>query len=213
MGQGRDHVGVLLRIRLALHATADESKGVIGLREVIVSGSSLPMPIDSSSSSMDLACVVPASAVAPSASASSSSCPLASCLAGAVHARRTVTSMHALNAHNSCLNTGRVTGSHGHKEGQRWGFRSGRRFASCLRGGGRGKFSAGRRCTEAGCRFHSPGGNQAQVPGVSGKVRSHLPSTRRFLVSNSCHLDTDWTSGNRWAGRRCVEPHGRGFGC
>ena len=58
-----------------------------------------------------------------------------------------------------------------------------------------------------------PGGNQAQVPGVSGKVRSHLPSTRRFLVSNSCHLDTDWTSGNRWAGRRCVEPHDRGFGC
>ena len=32
---------------------------------------------------------------------------------------------------------------------------SGRRFASCPRGGGRGKFSAGRRCTGAGCRFTS----------------------------------------------------------
>ena len=42
---------------------------------------------------------------------------------------------------------------------------------------------------------------------------SHLPSTRRFLVSNSCHLDVDWASGNRWAGRRCVEPLGRGSGC
>ena len=46
-------------------------------------------------------------------------------------------------------------GSHGQEEGQRWGFRSGRRFAPCLRGGGRGKFSAGGRCTEAGCRFTS----------------------------------------------------------
>ena len=46
-------------------------------------------------------------------------------------------------------------------------------------------------------QVHFPGGNQAQVPGVSGKVRSHL--TRRFLVSNSCHLDADWTSGNQWA--------------
>ena len=25
--------------------------------------------------------------------------------------------------------------------------------------------------------------------------------------------DTDWTSGNQWAGRRCVGPHGRRFGC
>ena len=58
-----------------------------------------------------------------------------------------------------------------------------------------------------------PGGNHAQVPGRSREVRSHLPSTRRFLVSSSCHLDVAWTSGNRWAGRRCVEPHGREFGC
>ena len=55
--------------------------------------------------------------------------------------------------------------------------------------------------------------NQAQVPGRSGEVRSHLPFTRRFLVPNSCHLDVGWGSGNQWAGRRCVKPHGRGFGC
>ena len=51
---------------------------------------------------------------------------------------------------NSCSDTGRVKGPHGHKEGQRWSFQSGRRFSSCLRGGGRGKFSAGWR-TGAGC--------------------------------------------------------------
>ena len=62
-------------------------------------------------------------------------------------------------------------------------------------------------------QVHFPGSNQAQVPGRSREVWSHLPSTLRLLVSSSCHLDTDWTSGNRWAGRRCVEPHGREFGC
>ena len=29
-------------------------------------------------------------------------------------------------------------------------------------------------------QVHFPGGNEAQVPGGAGKVRSHLPSTRRF---------------------------------
>ena len=58
---------------------------------------------------MGVACVVLASAaVSPLATASSSSCPLASCVAGAVHARRTVTPTHALNAHNSWSDTGRV---------------------------------------------------------------------------------------------------------
>ena len=84
------------------------------MREVVVSGSSLPVPINSSNSSIGVACVVPASAsVAPLATASSSSCPLASCVAGAVHARRTVTPMHALNAHNSWSDTGRVQGPTG----------------------------------------------------------------------------------------------------
>ena len=98
-------------------------------------------------------------------------------------------------------------GSHGHKEGERWGFRSGRRLTSCLRGGGSGKFSAGWWCAGAGCRFTSWEATRSWY-----QVCLHLPSTRRFLVFNSCHLDTDWTSSNQWAGRRCV-PHGRGFGC
>ena len=62
---------------------------------------------------------------------------------------------------------------------------------------------------EAGVNVRPAGGVREQVAGSlprrqpgtgtrqSGKVRSHLPSTRRFLVSNSCHLDTDWTSGNQ----------------
>ena len=72
------------------HATAGESEEIIGLH---VSHSPRVLPINLSNSSMDVACVGPASAVvALSATASSSSCPLASCVAGAVHARRTVTS-------------------------------------------------------------------------------------------------------------------------
>ena len=96
---------------------------------------------------------------------------------------------------------------------RRWGFWSGLRFASCLRGGGRGKFSTGRRCTAAGCRFTSQEATRHRYQARSREVWSHLPSTRRFLVSDSCHVDADWTSGNQWAGRRCVEPHVRGFGC
>ena len=45
----------------------------------------------------------------------------------------------------------------GHKESQRWGFRSGRRFAPCLRGGGRGNFSAGRRVYGGRLQVHFPG--------------------------------------------------------
>ena len=64
----------------------------------------------------------------------------------------------------------------------------------------RGKFSAGRRCMGAGCRFTSQEATKAQVPGGTGEVWPHLPSTRRFLIPDSRHLDVDWASGNRWAG-------------
>ena len=57
---------------------------------------------------------------------------------------------------------------------QRWGFRSGQRFAPCLRGGDRGTFSAGRLFAGADCRFTYTVGNQEQVPKL--EVRSHLPS-------------------------------------
>ena len=60
-------------------------------------------------------------------------------------------------------------------------------------------------------QVHFLEGNQALVPGRQGVVQSHLPSTRRFLLSNSRHLGADWASGNQWAGRRCVKP--RGLGC
>ena len=50
------------------------------------------------------------------------------------------------------LGTGKA-GSHVEEGFQRWGFQSSRRFAPCLRGGGRGKFSAGWWWSEAGCRF------------------------------------------------------------
>ena len=186
---------------LALHATADESEGIIGLREVIVSGSSLSMPINSSNSSMDVAYVWPASAVvALSATASSSSCPLASCVAGAVHARRTVTSMHALTAHNSWSDTGRVQGPTGTRR---------------VKGGVSGPAEDLRPVSEveAGVNYRPAGGVRGLVAGSrEGAVTPSLHPGGSWYP-NSCHLDTDWTSGSRWAGRRCVEPHDRGFGC
>ena len=133
----------------AAHATAGERTGIFG--SFHLSESDFP-PLNSSRlGSLSSAC---ARRVARSA-ASARVCPGYSSLAVSAAVAR----VHASTLHDACFNswsdTGRVAGSHGHKEGQRWGFRSGRRFASCLRGGGRGKFSAGRRCTGAGCRFTS----------------------------------------------------------
>ena len=62
-----------------------------------------------------------------------------------------------------------MTGSQGEKEGQRKGFRSGRRLAPCRRGGDWGKFSAGRRCTGAGCRFTSREATRRWYPAGKGK--------------------------------------------
>ena len=72
-------------------------------------------------------------------------------------------------------------------------FGPGRRFASCLRGGGTGKITAGR----PGSRFLSshPDGDQDQVPGglcggaVTPSIHPEVP------VSNLCRLD--WVSCNR----------------
>ena len=149
----------------AVHATAGDLEGIIGL---LVSGSSLRMPINSlnSSGSVDVdACARdPALLIAPASLSSPASAPAS--LAVVAHARSTP--LHV--AHNSggtggllpvqrstsyCLRNswsghGQVRGSHAEEGYQRWGFRSGRRFSSCLRGGGRGKFSAGRRSTGAG---------------------------------------------------------------
>ena len=97
--------------------------------------------------------VLPASAaVAPLVTASSSSCPLASCVAGAVHARRTVTPMHALNANNSWSDTGRVKGPTGRRSSK---------------GGVSGPAEDLRPVSEveAGVNFRPAGGEREQVAG------------------------------------------------
>ena len=60
----------------------------------------------------------------------------------------------------------------------------------------------GWRSTGACCYVPLQGGDQDQVPGWSW-------SRAVTLDTHSCHLDADWASGNRWAGRRCVVPSGR----
>ena len=67
--------------------------------------------------------------------------------------------------------------------GAKRGKQSGRRFLHCPRGGGRGKFSAGRRCTEAGCRFTSwtatrHGTRQARGGVVTPSLHPEVPDTR-----------------------------------
>ena len=134
-------------------ATAGESRGIIGSLVRHESQSSL---LNSDNSSMGVACVVPAlAAVASLASASSSPCPLASRVAGAVHARRTVTRMHALDAHNSWSDTGRVQGPTGRR---------------CTKGGVSGPAEVLRPVSEveAGVNFRPAGG-------VRGQVASSLP--------------------------------------
>ena len=135
------------------------------------------MPINSSNSSMDVACVGPASAVvALSATASSSSCPLASCVAGAVHARRTVTSMHALTAHNSWSDTGRGQGPTGTRR---------------VKGGVSGPAEDLRPVSEveAGVNFRPAGGVRGQV---AGSISRRQPGTgtrrvREVAVTPSLH--------------------------
>ena len=84
-------------------AKAGESTGITGSLERYVSESSLS---NSDNSSVGVACVGPApAAVAPLASVFSSPCPLAARVAVAVHARRTVSAMHDVYAHNSWSDT------------------------------------------------------------------------------------------------------------
>ena len=74
---------------------------------------------NSDNSSMGVARVEPASAaVAPLASICSSPCPLAACVAGAVHARRTVSRMHDAYELNSWSDTVSSQGPRGRKRGK-----------------------------------------------------------------------------------------------
>ena len=114
---------------------------------------------------------------------------------------------------NSCSDSGRVKGPTGRRrrvKGGVSGLAEKLRPVSEVETRVNFRLASGVRRQVAGSL---PGGNQAQVPCGTGMVRSHLPSTRRFLISDSRHLDVDGASGNRWAGRRCVEHHSRRLGC
>ena len=75
-----------------------------------------------------------------------------------------------------------VAGSNGHKEGQRWGFWSGRRFAPCLRGVGSSKFSAGRLCAGqvVGHFPRQPGADtrRAREGAVTPSLHPEVPDTQ-----------------------------------
>ena len=192
---------------LVMGATAGESEGIIGLSRCSESAfsslNSSRLGSLSSACARRVACRV--------AAAPARVCPGSSSAVSAAVARVQASTLHDACS-NSWSDTVRV-------QGPTW------------RRGSKGGVSSPPEDllpvseVEAGVNFRLAGGTRRQVagslprkqPGTGTKhhreVWSHLPSTRRFLVSNSCHLDADWTSGNRWAGRKCVEPHSRGFGC
>ena len=88
---------------MRLQMLAERRQGITGPLERYVSETSLS---NSDNSSMGVACVGSApAAVAPLASVFSSPCPLAARVAVAVHARRTVSPMHDVYAHNSWSDT------------------------------------------------------------------------------------------------------------
>ena len=92
------------------HATASESAGIIGS---LVLSTSLP---NSDNSSMGVACVDLASAaVASVAPVCSSPRSCGACAVAAVHARRTVSPMHAAHSQISWSDTGRVQGPTGRR--------------------------------------------------------------------------------------------------
>ena len=146
--------GALRRSGPSAHASASESDRVIGLLEVTESEfPSLSYSVNSCLGLSTSACARASRFAGACAGAAARVCSVSSSSAVSAVAHAHASPLHG--AHNSWLDTVRVQVPKGRRCYQRWGFRSGRRFASCLRGGGRGKFSAGRRCTGAGCRFTS----------------------------------------------------------
>ena len=112
----------------------------------------------------------------------SSSCPFASCVAGAVHARRTVTSMHALAAHNSWSDTGRFQGPTGRR---------------CTKGGVSSPAEDLRLVSEveAGVNFRPAGGVRRQV---AGSIPRRQPGTGTRPGKGGC-------------GHTCPPPGGSGI--
>ena len=84
-----------------------------------------------------------------------------------------------------CASPPATTWSHVEEGFQRWGFRSGRRLAPCLRGGGRGKFSAGWRCTSWKATRHRYQAGYGEV--VTPSLHPEVPDTR--FVSPGRGLD------------------------
>ena len=195
-------------------ATAGESEGIIRLLEV--SESAFP-PLPNSSHAHNSCLRLSTSACAPAscfagacAGAAARVCPVSSssAVSAVVHAH--TTTLHS--AHNSWSDTGRVKGPTGR---------------GCTKGGVSSPAEDLRPVSEveAGVNFRPAGGVRGQVAGSlprrqpgagTRRVREGVvtPSLhRRFLTPDSRHLDVGWTSDNQWAGRRCVVPHDRGFGC
>ena len=116
-----------------------------------VSGMSLTFPsLNSSLGSLSSARARVALSAAP---ASARVCPGFSYLAVSAAAAHT----HASILHGACYHlwsdTGSAQGPRGRKRVKEGVSDPDGRFASCLRGGGGGKFSASQQCTGAGCRF------------------------------------------------------------
>ena len=157
-------------------ATAGESEGTIRLLEVFESDfPSLPNSSHAHNSflgSLSSACarrVARCVAAAPACVCLGSSSLAVS--AAVAHAHASI--LHG--ACNSRSDTVRLHGPTGTRRVKGGVSGPGRRFASCLRGGGRGKFSAGRRCTGAGCRFSPQEATRQRYQARQGKCGHTFP--------------------------------------
>ena len=165
--------------------------------------------INSSGCGDKFACARVGSALLASASAPRVRSSLA-CLSDAVVAHARPSLMHV--AHNSWSDTVRVKGPTGRRstKGGVSGPAGDLRPVPEVEAGVNFRPAGGVR--GAGCRFTSQEATRHRNQAGQGKCGHNLPSTRRFLILCLCHLDQARASGNQWAGRRCVVPHGRGFG-
>ena len=153
-------------------AKAGESTGIICS---LVRHESRSSRLNSDNSSMGVACVESAlPAVPPFASVFSSPCPFAARVAAAVHARRTVSPMHDVNAHNSWSDTVRLQGPTGTRrvKGGVSGPAEDLRPVSEVEAGVN---SAGRRCTGAGCRFYSQEATRHRYQACQGRCGHTFP--------------------------------------
>ena len=172
---------------------ASESTGIIGS---LVRHESRSSRLNSDNSSMGVACVESAlPAVAPFASVFSSPCPFAARVAAAVHARRTVSPMHDVNAHSSWSDTVRLQGPTGTRR---------------VKGGVSGLAEDLRPVSEveAGCRFHSQEATRHKYQVCQGRCGHTFPPPGGSWYP----IRVTWIRIGHQA-INGLEPHGRGFGC